>query len=131
MPSNASLTIVPPGGGKRARAEAETALRVIASFESEANAVRVAAQPRWAQVTVMTLGGFLAASILIMCFTRIDRIVTSTSGKIVSTEQITVFGALDASIIKSIDAREGDEVKKGQLLATLDPTCATADVTAS
>ena len=114
---------------RRDDASTDTALRVIASFESESNAVRAGAEPRWAQVTVLTLAAMLAAGIAIMCVTRIDRIVTSTSGKIVSTEQITVFGALDPSIVKSIDAREGDEVTKGQPLATLDPTFAAADVT--
>jgi HlyD family secretion protein len=113
---------------RRAHAESESALRVIASFQSESDAIRVSPEPRWARVTVLTFGGLLAAAVVVMCLTRIDRIVTSTSGKIVSTEQITVFGALDASIIKSIDAREGDEVEAGQLLATLDPTFAAADV---
>jgi HlyD family secretion protein len=35
---------------------------------------------------------------------------------------------LDASIIKSIDVKEGDKVATGQLLATLDATLANADV---
>ena len=43
-------------------------------------------------------------------------------------EQINVFQALDASIIRSIDVHEGQRVAKGQLLATLDPTFTTADV---
>ena len=40
----------------------------------------------------------------------------------------SVFQALDPSIIKSIDVKEGDIVGAGQLLATLDPTFAAADV---
>ena len=39
-----------------------------------------------------------------------------------------VFQALDPSIIKSIDVKEGQRVEKGQVLATLDPTFAAADV---
>ncbi|MFH6784841.1 HlyD family type I secretion periplasmic adaptor subunit [Methylobacterium sp. MA0201] len=39
-----------------------------------------------------------------------------------------LFQALDTSIIKTLNVREGDQVKKGQLLATLDPTFAAADV---
>ncbi len=39
-----------------------------------------------------------------------------------------LFQALDTSIVKTLDVREGDQVKKGQLLATLDPTFAAADV---
>ena len=36
--------------------------------------------------------------------------------------------ALDPSIVKSIDVREGEVVEKARLLATLDPTFAAADV---
>ena len=38
--------------------------------------------------------------------------------------------ALDPSIIKTLDVKEGDRVQKGQLLATLDPTFTEADVRA-
>jgi HlyD family secretion protein len=76
----------------------------------------------------MLMAGLFASIIAIMCLTRIDRVVSSVGGKIVSADRMNVFQALDASIIKSIDVREGDEVRKGQLLATLDPTFAAADV---
>jgi HlyD family secretion protein len=39
-----------------------------------------------------------------------------------------VLGALDQSIIKTIDVQEGQKVAKGEILATLDPTFTTADV---
>ena len=63
-----------------------------------------------------------------MCLTKLDRVVTSTEGRIVSAREVNVLQALDPSIIKSIDVHEGDEVKDGTLLATLDPTFAGADV---
>src|SRR5262245_65965030 len=63
-----------------------------------------------------------------MCLTRIDRVVTSIGGKLVSTERINVYQSLDPSIIKSLDVREGDEVQEGKVIATLDPTFAAADV---
>src|SRR5204862_4344165 len=37
---------------------------------------------------------------------------------------------LDPSLIKTIDVREGERVKAGEVLATLDPTFASADVSA-
>jgi hemolysin D len=40
-----------------------------------------------------------------------------------------VLQALDPSIIKTIDVREGEQVQAGQLLATLDSTFTSADVT--
>ncbi len=107
--------------------EAATA-GLIRQFESEVNAVADASPPRWARVTVLTLGGMFACALAIMIVTRLDRVVTSKGGKIVSTQQINVLQALDPSIIKSIDVHEGDEVQEGRLLGTLDPTFAAADV---
>jgi hemolysin D len=111
------------------RAKAATATDIVRQFQSETDEIRETAEPHWARMTVLTLASFIVVAIAIMCLTRLDRVVTSINGKIVSTHQINVFQALDPSIIKSIDVREGDEVQKDQLLATLDPTFATADVT--
>jgi hemolysin D len=113
---------------RRFQAKANTAIDVISEFQSETDAIREAPEPRWARVTVLTLTGLCVTAAAIMFLTRIDRVVTSIGGKIVSTQQVSVFQALDPSIIKSIDVREGDVVEKGQLLATLDPTFAAADV---
>src|SRR4029077_13200027 len=49
---------------------------------------------------------------------------------IVTTQPTVVVQALDPSIIKTIDVREGQRVKAGDVLATLDPTFASADVSA-
>ena len=105
-----------------------SAIGVIRQFQSETAAITEAPRPRWAQVTVLTLAGLFLSIIVIMCVTKIDRVVSSVGAKLVSTERMNVFQALDPSIIKSIDVHEGDEVQKGQLLATLDPTFAAADV---
>jgi hemolysin D len=105
-----------------------SAIGIIRQFQSEADAITDAPQPQWARITVFTLAALFASLIAIMCLTKIDRVVTSVGGKLVSAERMNVFQALDASIIKSIDVREGDEVQQGQLLATLDPTFFAADV---
>jgi HlyD family secretion protein len=105
-----------------------SAIRVIRQFQSEVDAIADAPQPQWARITIFTLAGLFASLIAIMCLTRIDRLVTSIGGKLVSTEQVNVYQALDLSIIKSINVHEGDEVQKGAVLATLDPTFAAADV---
>ena len=105
-----------------------SASAIIRQFQSETDAISEASQPRWARVTVFTLAALFVSVILIMCLTRIDRVVTSVGGKLVSTELVNIFQALDPSIIKSINVREGDEVDVGQVLATLDPTFSAADV---
>ena len=108
---------------------ATTAIDIVRQFQSETDEIREATEPRWARATVWTLAGMIVTAVAIMFLTRLDRVVISIGGKIVSADQINVFQALDTSIIKSIDAREGDEVDKDQLLATLDPTFTNADVT--
>ena len=77
---------------------------------------------------VWTLLAMVAVLVGMTPFVEIDRVVTSTSGKIVATQALRTFQALDPAIIASIDVREGQEVRSGQSLATLDPTFATADV---
>jgi len=101
---------------------------IIQQFQSEVDAITDAPQPRWARVTVFTLTGLFVSLIAILCLTKIDRVVTSIGGKMVSTELVNVYQALDPSIIKSIDVFQGDEVQQGAMLATLDPTFAAADV---
>jgi len=106
----------------------EASLVVLRQFQSETDAIREAPEPLAARATVFVLAGLLAAGIAVSALARVDRVITSAAGKIVSTEDPSVYQALDPSIIKSIDVREGDLVTTGQLLATLDPTFAAADV---
>ena len=101
---------------------------VIRQFQSETAAISEASEPRWARITVFTLAGMFLSLIFIMSVTKVDRVVTSIGGRLVSTDRVNVFQSLDPSIIKSINVHEGDEVKEGQILATLDPTFAAADV---
>ena len=59
----------------------------------------------------------------------IDKVVTAP-GKVVSLDATSVIQPLEAGIVRSVNVREGQVVKKGDLLARLDPTFATADATA-
>lgn len=105
-----------------------SAVGIIRQFQSETDAVSEVEPSKAARVTVLALTALLFSLILIMCVTKIDRVVSSVGGKLVSSERMNVFQALDPSIIRSIEVREGDEVEQGQVLATLDPTFAAADV---
>jgi hemolysin D len=106
-----------------------SALAVVRRFQSETDAIREAREPLVARMTLFALSGLIAILVAISFLAHIDRVVTSSQGKIVTTsETLKVFQALDTSLIKSIDVREGDQVKEGQLLATLDQTFANADV---
>jgi hemolysin D len=102
-------------------------LAVVRQFQSETNAIREAPEPKFARATVWVLTGFIVIAIVLMAATKMDRVV-SASGKAVATRSLNVYQALDTSIIRTIDVREGEEVAKGQQLASLDPTFAAADV---
>jgi HlyD family secretion protein len=106
-----------------------TALTTVRQFQSETDEIREAAEPIFARVTLWVLVAFLAAMVAILFLTKLDRVVTSAGGKVVPLDQVNVLQALDPSIIKTIDVREGEQVKAGQLLATLDSTFTSADVT--
>ena len=112
------------------RPESEAAdLATVRRFQSEVASIRDAEEPYAVRMTIHVLGAMIVACVVLAMFTKVDRIVTSQSGKIVPTVKSTIFQALDDnSIIKSIDIREGDRVVKGQVLATIDPTFTGADV---
>lgn len=108
-----------------------SALATVRQFQSETDEIREAREPVVARATLYVLTLFVLVVVAILALTRLDRVVSSVGGKIVPFDQVNVLQALDASIIKSIDVREGDQVQAGQLLATLDPTFAFADFSQS
>ena len=112
----------------RPLSRSSASLATVRQFQSETAAIREAPEPLVARATLYVLVGFVVAILAVMCLTRLDRVISSVGGKIVPLDQVSVLQALDASIIKSIDVREGDQVAGGQLLATLDSTLTQADV---
>lgn len=110
------------------RATPPSTLRVIRQWQSEVDAIVHAPEPRGVQSAVWLLALMLTTVASITPFVHVDRVVSSSAGKVVPSESISTFQALDPSIIKSIDVKEGQKVVKGQLLATLDATFAQADV---
>jgi len=97
-------------------------------FQSETAEIIEAPEPFGVRATLYVVGGFFVALIVVAMVTRLDRVVASSFGHIVTTQPTVVMQALDPSLIKTIDVREGERVKAGEVLATLDPTFAAADV---
>src|SRR5260370_30953939 len=102
--------------------------RIVRLFQSETAEILEAPEPFGVRATLYVVAAFFVAIIVVALVTRLDRVVTSSSGHIVTTEPTVVMQALDPSLIKTIEVREGERVKAGQVLATLDPTFAAADV---
>src|SRR5262249_41819518 len=67
------------------------------------------------------------AALLLAGVAKVDRIVTAT-GHVKSLQPTIVVQSLERAIIASLSVRQGDRVRAGQLLATLDPTFAAADL---
>ena len=102
--------------------------KMVRLFQSETAEIIEAPEPFGVRATLYVVAAFFVAMVVIALFTRLDRVVTSTSGRIVTTQPTAVVQALDASLIKTLEVREGQRVAAGDVLATLDPTFATADV---
>jgi HlyD family secretion protein len=102
--------------------------KIVRVYQSETAEFLERPAPLRARATIFVFAALLITIIVASSLLRIDRVVSSTFGEIVTTQSTQVVQSLDASIIKSIDVHEGEQVKADQLLATLDPTFAAADV---
>jgi hemolysin D len=106
----------------------DPASRALLEFESPT--VSLIARPIRVGIryTIWSLALAMAVMLVIGGTVPLDRVVTTT-GRIVPRSPNIVVQPLETAIIRSIDVREGEFVKKGQLLAQLDPTFVQADET--
>jgi HlyD family secretion protein len=110
--------------------EEKAQLALIRSFGSESGEIRAAPEPVSTRLTLFLVTGLLFALIGLSAVFDIDRVVTSVSAQIVTIQPTILLQALDPSIIKTIAVEEGQRVKAGQTLVTLDPTFTAADASA-
>jgi len=95
-------------------------------FLPDADAIERNPLPLYLRITVHTLGLALFLFIVWASFSEVERIVVA-SGRLVNPLPNIVVQPLETSIIQKIEVQVGQEVRKGQILATLDPTFAQAD----
>jgi len=99
-------------------------------LEYQPDAVEIEERPvpgtvRW--VLYLLLGTLIAIVIGAVVFS-VDRIVVA-QGKLITTAPTIVIQSLNTAVIRSIEVQVGDIVEEGQLLATMDSTFASADLT--
>ncbi len=99
----------------------------VSVFESETLAVFHETTPYSEHAILHGVAAMIFAMLVLASVVKLDRVVTGT-GRVVPTEGSLFVQPLDRSIVREIKVRTGDVVRKGQLLATLDPTFAAADL---
>jgi hemolysin D len=99
----------------------------ILEFQSPSAAIVAAPVPASARGVVWMITAMFVCCVVAMGLIPIDKVVTA-SGKVVSQAATLVVQPLETSIVRSIDVKEGQVVRAGDVLARLDPTFAAADV---
>jgi HlyD family secretion protein len=125
--STASLKRLLSVGGQRSAKE-DAMLPAVLEFQWPSTAIVNAPIPRSARGTVWIISSMIFVLIAVSGVIPVDRVVT-TRGLVVSQTPTILVQPLETAIVRSIDVREGQSVRSGQLLARLDPTFALADLT--
>ena len=100
---------------------------IVGAFESETAAVFLRTAPAREHITLYALAAILVISVGLAAVVKLDRVVTSV-GRIVPTGGALYVSPFDTGIVRQVNVKAGDVVKKGQVLATLDPTFTHADL---
>ncbi|MBQ9776215.1 MAG: HlyD family type I secretion periplasmic adaptor subunit [Lentisphaeria bacterium] len=95
--------------------------RQAVDFQPDAVEIAMRPLPLPARLGIAFGATVFFAALIASYFCKVDVIVEG-SGKLVSLDQNIVMKPLDRSIIKSIDVKVGQVVKKGQLLISFDPS---------
>ncbi len=114
-----ALQALLPGKG-----DADKAL--VVEFLPDADELERTPLPPYLQITLRVLVGGLALFLLWASLSKIDRVVVA-QGRLVTPDSNTILQPLETSIIRTINVQVGQVVKKGEVLATLDPTFTQAD----
>jgi HlyD family secretion protein len=98
-------------------------------FKPDAASIEEAPVPVSAHAALYTFLTLLVIAVLWSVIGQVDRIVVA-QGKVATRDPMVVMQPFTTSRIVSIDAKAGDHVVKGQVLARFDPVFAQADVAA-
>jgi hemolysin D len=123
-----SLTTVPParrGAIHRAMPAAPSSAptpRPLVDYDFQ-TVLRV---PPRRRLVLWLMVALIAAAAIALAVLKVD-VVVSANGKIVTSDSEIVVQPVETSMVRSIAVRMGQQVKAGEVLATLDPTFSLAD----
>jgi hemolysin D len=103
-----------------------TLLPAAIDFQSDARKIDERRPPWVARATLYVLVAVIIVAGIWAAVAKVDRIVVAP-GKLVTTASTIVVQPLETSVVRSLNARVGDVIRKGDPLATLDPTFSEAD----
>ncbi len=98
----------------------------VLDFLPDADEIERSPVPVYLRTTVFALAAAVVLFVAWATFSEVERIVI-TQGRLVNPLPNIVVQPLETSIIQRIEVRTGQVVRKGDVLATLDPTFAQAD----
>jgi len=122
--STRALTPLKPAAARRRQDEVG---ELVGAFESEMAGVFLRTAPVAEHVILYVLSAMLALGIGMCAIVKLDRVVTSV-GRIVASSGALYVSPFDIGIVREVRVKTGDVVRKGQVLATLDPTFTQADL---
>jgi hemolysin D len=98
-------------------------------LEYQPDAVEIEERPvpgkiRW--VLYIIIGTLIVTVVGALIF-KVDRIVAA-QGRLITTSPTIIVQSLNTAVVRSIDVQVGDIVEKDQVLVSLDPTFASADL---
>jgi len=101
----------------------------VLEFQSPTAAMLATPVPLFARHSNFIITLMVFISLVLSGVMKVDKII-SAQGKLVSSAPTVVIQPFVTSIVQTINVSEGQIVKKGDVLATLNPTYAVADLTA-
>jgi len=122
-----SLQLANPNKLPAVRRRSDVVGDVVGAFESDTAAVFLRTAPVNEHIILYVLAAMLILAVGLAAIVKLDRVVTSV-GRIVTAAGSFYVSPFDTGIVREVLVKAGDVVKKGQVLATLDPTFTHADL---
>lgn len=123
---NPILPLPAPSRGALVKTETDRTGFALLEFQSPTAGLIAEPAPFMGRLILYAVTTMVLAMLASMWFVKVDMVVTATA----VTQSVSpniIIQPLETAVVRSIDVKEGQTVKKGQLLATLDPTLTGSD----
>jgi len=98
----------------------------VSGYLSDAEEIEHRRLPRYARSTLYLLVGLICFAVLWAIFSQIDQIVVAR-GKLVTTGSTIVVQPVSTSVVRELNVKVGQVVRKGEVLGVFDPTFTAAE----